>query len=263
MRAISFRDRPMTMARGLRMVLVAQCVIAGLLALSDAGTRLMPRGPGDVSVPSGPVSPGDQVRRYRPDRSLPGQTRPSAPPGIELPNDLPSRLEFTQRDADGFGSVILLNGAIETGDADRLDAFLAGMEGELPAIALNSPGGSVFEALAIGRMLRARDADTVILPGTACFSACPYILAAGIERTVSKLGAVGLHQHYYDTPGYVPAYFAVEDIQHGQGQTMAYLIEMGIDTGLMIHSLNTPPDDIYILVEEELIESRLATEMID
>ena len=27
----------------------------------------------------------------------------------------------------------------------------------------------------------------------------------------------------------------------------------------MLYSLNTPPDEIYVLVEEELIESRLAT----
>ncbi|WP_268921075.1 hypothetical protein [Sedimentimonas flavescens] len=42
---------------------------------------------------------------------------------------------------------------------------------------------------------------------------------------------------------------------------MRYLIEMGVDPGLMIHSLNTPPDDIYVLVEEQLLETKLATEI--
>ncbi len=61
----------------------------------------------------------------------------------------------------------------------------------------------------------------------------------------------------------MPVFMAVEGIQHGQGNTMRHLIEMGVDPGLMIYSLATPPNDIYFLVESELIESQLATAIID
>ena len=44
---------------------------------------------------------------------------------------------------------------------------------------------------------------------------------------------------------------------------MGYLIEMGIDPGVMIHSLTTPPDDIYVLLASELLESGIATAMTD
>jgi hypothetical protein len=44
---------------------------------------------------------------------------------------------------------------------------------------------------------------------------------------------------------------------------MAHLIEMGVDPGVMVHGLTTPPEDIYVLVEEELVESRLATEVVE
>ena len=54
-------------------------------------------------------------------------------------------------------------------------------------------------------------------------------------------GASGLHQHYYETPGYMPVYFAVENIQRSQGATMGYLIEMGVDPGIMIHGLTYAP----------------------
>jgi hypothetical protein len=74
---------------------------------------------------------------------------------------------------------------------------------------------------------------------------------------------VGLHQHYYETPGFMPVFLAVENIQRGQGRTMAHLIEMGVDPGVMIHSLTTPPNDIYVLVEGELIESRMATQIVE
>ena len=47
-----------------------------------------------------------------------------------------------------------------------------------------------------------------------------------------------MHQHFYDTPGLLPAFLAVEQVQMGQGRTMEYLIEMGVDAALMLFSLH-------------------------
>ena len=49
----------------------------------------------------------------------------------------------------------------------------------------------------------------------------------------------------------------------GQGETMQHLIDMGIDPGVMVHSLKTPPEEIYVLMEDELLESKLATKMLE
>ena len=85
-----------------------------------------------------------------------------------------------------------------------------------------------------------------------CLSACPYILAGGVTRRVEDGAWVGIHQHYFDENTALPAFLAVSDIQRGQGEVMAYLIEMGIDPGLMQPALMTPPDEIYLLLPEEL-----------
>ncbi|RYH06354.1 hypothetical protein [Tropicimonas sp. IMCC6043] len=247
--------------RGLRWVLIAQAAIAVFLVLSDFQSRWLPRFAGNEALPTGPVHPGDQVRRYDPSRTRPDYTGPANIPGIEFPEELPERLEFTLQTTDEFGEVILVTGQIEPGDGRRFDGFLAGLKDPPSLIALNSPGGVVEEALSIGRAVRNLEADTIMLPGALCLSACPYILAAGTERQVSLQSAVGLHQHYYETPGYMPVFLAVEGIQAGQGRTMEYLIEMGIDPGVMLYSLATPPDEIYVLIEEELIESRMATKV--
>ena len=251
----------MTMRRGVALVLAVQCVIAILLVASDLEARLIPRLSPGPDIPDGPVSPGDQVRRYEPRETRPTYTDPSTMPDMELPTELPERLEFTMQDAGELGNVLLLYGAIESGDADRFAVYLMSLGDLTVPVALNSPGGVVDEALKIGRTLRDRDADTAILPGMVCVSACPYMLAGGGERRVSRRAAVGMHQHYYETPAYLPAFWAVEDIQHGQGRVMEFLIEMGVEPRVMLHSLNTPPDEIYVLVEEELLESRLATEI--
>lgn len=263
MRSLIDRGRGLTIGRGLTLILILQAVIAVFLIVTDVNARWRFDLSFDGPAPTGPITPGDQVRRYDPTRPTPEFSPPGDRPTIPLPSDLPPRLEFTLQDEPETGPLLMMNGAIEAGDAERFEAYLSNLPDVPEAIAINSPGGNVDEALAVGRAIRAGEFDTRILPGTACLSSCPYMLAAGVERRVSLGGAVGLHQHYYETPGYMPVFLAVEDIQRSQGETMGYLIEMGVDPGVMIHGLTTPPNDIYVLVEEELIESRLATEVVE
>lgn len=251
----------MTIGRSLKLILLLQAVIAGFLMVSDIGERWRFNFTFDESDPMGPVSPGDQVRIYDPTRPRPQFSNPEISPDINLPADLPSRLEFSLQKDLNLGTIVVMNGSIDVGDAERADAYFASLSDLPDAVAINSPGGIVDEALAVGRILRARKLNTLILPGMACLSSCPYVLAGGSERRVSLTGAVGLHQHYFETPGFMPVFFAVEDIQRSQGATMSYLIEMGIDPGVMVYGLTTPPNDIYVLVESELLNSRLATEM--
>lgn len=263
MRAVVEKIGAMSIGRGIGLILILQASIAVFLIVADIEDRWRLAPSFDGVETTTPVAPGDQIRRYNPTRPTPDFARPELPPGIDLPADLPLRLTFTLLQDAALGTLLIMNGAIEMGDAGRLDAYLAGLYALPDAIAINSPGGIVDEALAIGRLLRANELDTHILQGMGCFSSCPYVLAGGVERHVSLLGAVGLHQHYFETPGYMPVYFAVEDIQRNQGATMSYLIEMGVDPGIMIHSLLTPPDDIYVLIESELLESRIATAVTD
>lgn len=263
MRHLLAARRGLTIGRGLKLILMGQGCVAVFLLAADIQARGVPRlFPADMPE-IGPIRPGDQIRHYNPRQPVPRLMDPSLVPDIDLPDTMPTSLTFMVHEDDVQGTLLILNGGIEAGDASRLKAFLAGMD-ELPAaVTLNSPGGVVDEALTIGRHLRERELDTLILPGMICLSSCPYVLAAGDERRVSLQGAVGLHQHYYETPRFLPVYFAVEDIQRSQGRTMEYLIEMGIDPGVMVHGLATPPEGIYVLVEEELLRSRLATEVLE
>jgi len=254
--------REVPIGRWLKIILVLQVVVAVVLIAGDFQARWLPSFTNDRDLPTGPTSPGDQVRRYDPGEATPGYTRPTVTPDIDLPRQMPDRLEFSQHTVPEFGEVLLVNGSIDDGDADRFAAYIEDA-GAPELIALNSPGGLVEEALSIGRLVREQEVDTVILAGMFCVSACPYILAGGIERTVSHDGAVGMHQHYYDASVLLPAFLAVRDVQYGQGRTMEFLIEMGIDPGVMLHSLRTPPRRIYVLNRTELEDSRMATHIID
>ncbi|WP_282024771.1 hypothetical protein [Limimaricola cinnabarinus] len=238
--------------RWLMAVLLGEAAIAAMLLGGDLA-RALPRlaWPSPAPQLTEPVRPGDQTRRFRPDR-LPARPRRD---GTPLPDtdEMPDRLRIGLRD----GAVTLM-GRIAPGDAARVSSELERAEPPPATAHLDSPGGSVADALAIGRMLRDLGIETRIAAGAVCLSACPYILAGGATRRVAEGAWVGVHQHYFDQNAALPAIFAIEDIQRGQGEVMGYLIEMGIDPALMRHALVTPPNEIYLLLPEELARYRLA-----
>ncbi|MBM9595500.1 hypothetical protein [Roseitranquillus sediminis] len=89
------------------------------------------------------------------------------------------------------------------------------------------------------------------------------MLAGGVERRVSRAAAIGVHQHYFGQNVVLPAFLAVSDVQAGQAEVMDFLDEMGVSPLLMIPAMTTAPDDIYILLESELEDFALATEVFD
>ncbi len=227
-------------------ILVLQLVLAAFLVvgeLSKGGTALTLPGTGPRSPAfDQPVRPGDQTRRFTDTPNLPGRDDP-----------LPDRLLLIER-----AGVWHLEGAIAPGDADRIARQLGRISG---AVALNSPGGSVEDALRLGRAFRLSGIATQLQAGAICLSACPYLLAGGTQRTVDSTASVGVHQHYFGESTILPAFVAVENIQRGQGRVMQYLIDMGIDPRVMQHGLVTGPDDIYVLTDEQLTAYDLATDI--
>ena len=247
-------NEAVTSSRGpgtlLKLVLWVQLAFAVFLFGSDLA-RVIPQFamPSDAPQLTEPLRPGDQTRRFDPAR-LP--SRDVSPNSRPLPNtgDMPSRLLFEavkweDRDA------ITMTGKIEPGDAARFSDFLEG-EDTPEIIYINSPGGSVTDALAIGQRIRNLEAETAMSDADVCLSACPYILAGGTIRDIPDGAWVGVHQHFFGENIALPAFLAVEDIQRGQGAVMSYLDDMGIDTLVMQHALVTPPDEIYILTQDEL-----------
>lgn len=237
-------DRRWTAPRAIKGILVLQVFIALFLMGGDLLSAL-PR----LAFPSeqpgfdSPVRPGDQTRRFSPRDTPLGPTRP-----YPSTRDMPNRLLF-----ESDGDTLTLTGAIAPGDADRLQTHLTTLPAPPATLRLNSPGGAVHDALDIGRQIRAAGFDTTLRAGDICLSACPYMLAAGVTRTVDDAAQVGVHQHYFDTNTVLPAFLAVADIQRGQAEVMGYLNAMGIDPLVMRHALATPPDEIYVLLPEELV----------
>ncbi|MCJ8139995.1 hypothetical protein [Falsirhodobacter halotolerans] len=227
----------------IRAILIGQIVLGGALVALDLWNAAPPATPGMFAPPS----TGPSVRPYRPD------LRPASP-GSPAMNPMPDRLEFT-----AAGDRITITGQIAPGDADRFTAWLDDTRPDAAGVDLDSSGGSVTDALAIGRTIRARSFDTQVADGAVCMSACPYMLAGGTARGVAEGGLVGVHQHYFGENSILPAFMAVQDVQRGQAAVMDYLTEMGVDLRLMSHALKTPPKEINILDPDLMAELNLTT----
>lgn len=227
----------------IRAVLLSQVLMAGAIVVLDLrGTPAAPA-PGLFAPPA----QGPAVRPYRPD------LRPAAP-GAPAMRPMPEALEFSAE-----GDRIALAGQIAPGDADRFAAWLDRDRPSGTLVSLDSSGGSVADALAIGRTIRAAGYDTEVAAGAVCLSACPYVLAGGTDRRVASGGVVGVHQHDFGENTILPAFMAVRDVQRGQAAVMDHLTEMGVDLRLMSHALRTPPEEIHILTPELMAELRLVT----
>lgn len=244
--------RGQTIAQVLSGALIFQLGIGALLVLGDfrsGGLSLPGFGPSAPRLTQ-PVRPGDQRRTFAPDRDAP----PLSP--LRDPGTLPKRLTLTQES----GATWRLEGGIEPGDAERIISQIDSAEPAIDSLILQSPGGSVRDALDLGRHIREQGIDTQMLAGEYCYSACPYIFAGGTTRQADEGASIGVHQHFFGESTILPAFVAVEDIQRGQGEVMIYLDDMGVDPLLMQHALTTPADEIYVLLPEELTRYRLVSD---
>lgn len=237
-------------ARTLGAVLIFQLGIGGLLILGDMrdAPLSLPFSRPDAPRLSDPVRPGDQRRTFDPSRD-----RPSVQPARN-PGDLPDRLTLTYE-----SGAWRLEGAITPGDAERLIPQIDRADPEITDLILQSPGGSVQDALVLGRHLRDREIDTRVLSGEFCYSACPYLFAGGPERQAETNASIGVHQHSFGENTFLPAFTAIDDIQRGQAEVMSYLDDMGVDVRVMRHALATPAAEIYILLPEELEDYNFVT----
>jgi hypothetical protein len=121
---------------------------------------------------------------------------------------------------------------------------------------LNSSGGDLDAAMAIGREIRNAKASVWILPIFSCASACVLILAAGIDKFVK--GPVVIHRPYMAT---VPNGMTYEKMRFLHAKTEAavkkYLLEMNVLPTLYDEMFAIEPQDARRLSAVELTKYRL------
>jgi hypothetical protein len=165
------------------------------------------------------------------------------------------------------GGVLQLTGTIDPGAAARVEAEIDAHGEYVRTVALDSPGGAVADALAIGRLIHDKGFSTSVASGAICASSCPLIFAAGRERIAGAAAAIGVHQVYAAAPAgtltsrLAAAGQAMSDAQTLTAEISRYLSGLGIDGEVWLRALETPPDRLTYFSSAELTRLNLATRL--
>lgn len=187
------------------------------------------------------------------------------PPITTSPDLLEAPLEIDL----GTGGALTLTGTIEPGAAERFAAEIEARGEYVKTVRLDSPGGSVADALTIGSLIHEKALSTEVLDGNLCASSCPIIFASGTERWAGRDAAIGVHQIYaaalssdrFDALSV--AGVAMADAQAVTAEITRHLSVAGVDPALWLHALETPPDRLYYFSAEEMERLKLVTNWVE
>ena len=174
---------------------------------------------------------------------------------------------------------VLAKGRIELDTAKRLQAFLRAKAAQdqyfstRPPIVFDSPGGSLVGGMELGRLIRRLKLDTelamdyteevrdnspdgyhirMVAKNAICASACSLAFLGGVRRGIEEGARLGVHQ------------FSTDSGALGEGGTQiavtavaAYVIEMGVDRGMVDLASVTATQDMHWITPGEARELRI------
>ncbi|KZY32651.1 hypothetical protein A3731_27080 [Roseovarius sp. HI0049] len=126
-----------------------------------------------------------------------------------------ARIEVVESDCPEFicgsGVSVYIDGKLDGSEAERLEALVAdGTVTRYSTIYLNSPGGSLFGGMDLGRMIRKYGFSTGVAKrddtgepvdgGAVCMSACSLAFLGGVFRYFQDDDLFGVHRFYSDEP---------------------------------------------------------------
>lgn len=146
---------------------------------------------------------------------------------------------------------LFLSGTIVPGDLKKIVAAVTPPADFPKYFTLDSPGGDILEAMAMGRFIRETASGTFV--AGSCLSACVFLLVAGVSQSALDGAAVGLHRPYFD-----PKEFAGLSLPDAEKKykvlhaiTRRYLEEMGMPTAAIEKMFSISSDDVYYLTPQD------------
>lgn len=158
------------------------------------------------------------------------------------------------------GGKLVATGTITPGISEAFAAEVARRGDYIKTVALNSPGGSVSDALAMGRLIREKKFATEVEAGKYCASSCPLMFFGGVERRAGDKAAIGVHQVFaMASADNVAVRDDMSDAQRISAKCQRYLGDMGVNLQVWVHAMETPKDKLFVFKPEELASLNIVT----
>lgn len=201
----------------------------------------------------------------------PSMDLPSVLPSLPIPAAPDHDKRLTQRPPAGgamakpmtfelvAGGRLMASGTITPGISEAFAAEIAKRGDYVRTVVLNSPGGSVADALAMGRLIRERNFATEIEAGQYCASSCPLVFAGGVERRTGDKAVIGVHQVAAMGSAGGPPRDEMNVAQNISARCQRYLADMGVNLQVWVHAMETPHDKLFVFKPDELKSLNLVT----
>jgi hypothetical protein len=154
---------------------------------------------------------------------------------------------------------LMATGTITPGISEAFAAEVGRRGDYIKTVVLNSPGGSVTDALAMGRLIRERKFATEVEAGKYCASSCPLMFAGGVERRAGDKAAIGVHQVAAISSASAAPRDEMDVAQRISARCQRYLGDMGISLQVWVHAMETPHDKLFIFKPDELKSLNIVT----
>jgi hypothetical protein len=158
------------------------------------------------------------------------------------------------------GGKLMATGTITPGISEGFAAEISRRGDYIKTVVLNSPGGSVADALTMGRLIREKKFATEVEAGKYCASSCPLVFAGGAERRAGDKAVIGVHQ--------VAAVISVASraprdemsvAQKISARCQRYLGDMGVSPQVWVHAMETPHEKLFVFKPDELKALNMVT----
>jgi hypothetical protein len=153
---------------------------------------------------------------------------------------------------DSRNNMLRVRGDLEFGTMRAVRAALDGNAG-VRVIELDSRGGRVLEGLALGRLLRDRNLDTVVL--AECSSACVTAFSGGNRRLIGVGARIGLHSAGGAGSNAV-------GIAQANATSDEFIARQGVDLRVLAKGSAVAHTDIWFPEHSVLLGSNLATDRV-
>jgi hypothetical protein len=157
------------------------------------------------------------------------------------------------------GGKLMATGTITPGISESFAAEIGKRGDYIKTVVLNSPGGSVTDALAMGRLIREKKFATEVEAGKYCASSCPLVFSGGVERRADDKAAIGVHQVAAISTANALPRDEMSAAQNISARCQRYLGDMGISLQVWVHAMETPHDKLFVFKPDELKSLNLVT----
>ena len=220
---------------------------------------------GWIVYPDAAATP-DEIREDWPALNLPGMPSILAPllPGADkrlVPLPQPNGITAKPMTFELVGGgKLMATGTITPGSSESFATEVGRHSEYIKTVVLNSPGGSVNDALAMGRLIRERRFATEVEPGKFCVSSCPLVFVGGVDRRAGDRATIGVHQ--------VAAIRSAANgsprdemslAQNISARCQRYLGDMGVSLQVWVHAMETPHDRLFVFKTDELKSLNIVT----